>query len=190
MHPLRRRLDPLTWFHRLYLAGLIVCAASLPVTPGWSQSKPLSALNTDKPIEISADSLEVKQHENVAIFTGNVDALQGDIRLRANQLTVHYRSSEGGEASVSAISRIDASGSVFITSGRETAQGETGVYDVENSLITLMQNVVLTRGENVIRGDRLVLNLVTGQTRVDGGGSAPRSGGRVHSLFVPKRSTN
>lgn len=190
MRSLQQRLGPPTWFHHLYLAGFIVCAASLPVTPGWSQSKPLSGLDTDKPIEISADSLEVKQDENIAIFTGNVDALQGDIRLRASQLTVHYRSGEGGEAGVNAISRIDASGSVFITSGRETAQGETGVYDVENSLITLIQNVVLTRGENVIRGNRLVLDLVTGQTRVDGGESGPRSGGRVRSLFVPKRSTN
>ncbi len=190
MRSLQQRLGPLTWFYHLYLVGFVVCAASLPVTPGWSQSKPLSGLDTDKPIEISADSLEVKQDENIAIFTGNVDALQGDIRLRASQLTVHYRSGEGGEAGVNAISRIDASGSVFITSGRETAQGETGVYDVENSLITLIQNVVLTRGENVIRGNRLVLDLVTGQTRVDGGESGPRSGGRVRSLFVPKRSTN
>ena len=190
MPSLQRRLGPLTWFHHLCLAGFIVCTASLPVTPGWSQSKPTSGLDTDKPIEISADSLEVKQDENIAIFTGNVDALQGDIRLRASQLTVHYRSGEGGEAGVNAISRIDASGSVFITSGRETAQGEAGVYDVENSLITLIQNVVLTRGENVIRGDRLVLDLATGQTRVDGGESGPRSGGRVRSLFVPKRSTN
>ncbi len=176
-------------FHRLCgaaVAGLALYAAAPHASPGWAQSNPLSGLDTDEPIEISADSLEVKQDQNVAVFTGNVDAIQGDIRFRANRLTVHYRSGEDGEAGGNVIRRIDASGSVFVTSGRETAQGESGVYDVENNLITLARNVVLTRGENVIRGDRLVLDLVTGQSRVDGGTDAARPGGRVRGLFVPK----
>ena len=156
----------------------------------WAQSTPLSGLDTDKPFEISADSLEVQQDENIATFVGNVDARQGNIRLRADRLTVHYRGGKSGEASTSAISRVDASGSVFIASGRETAQGEAGVYDVENGLVTLTRNVVLTRGENVIRGDRLVLNLVTGQTRVEGDADATRPGQRVHGLFVPRQSTD
>lgn len=175
---------------RHLLEGVLVfCASVFLVTSASGQSNPLSKIDTDEPIEITADSLEVKQNENIAIFRGNVDAQQGDMRLHADQLTVHYRGGEGS-GGVNAISRIDAAGSVFITSSRETAQGEAGVYDVENNLITLTQNVVLTRGENVIRGNRLVLNLATGQSRVDGGVGATQSGGRVRSLFVPKRSTN
>jgi lipopolysaccharide export system protein LptA len=179
-----------TMIRHLCAAILVACTWMLPLSPASGQSKPLSNLNTDNPIEITADSLEVKQDQNIAIFRGNVDALQGEMHLRADELTVHYRSAEGGGSGVNAISRIDAAGSVFITSSRETAQGEVGVYDVENSLITLTENVVLTRGENVIRGNRLVLNLSTGQSRVDGGVGATRSGGRVRSLFVPKRPTN
>ena len=174
----------------LCAAALVACTWAFSLSPVSSQNKPLSNLNPDNPIEITADSLEVKQDENIAIFRGNVDALQGEMRLHADELTVHYRSVEGGGSGVNAIGRIDAAGSVFITSSGETAQGEIGVYDVENNLITLTKNVVLTRGENVIRGNRLVLNLTTGQSRVDGGVDASRSGGRVRSLFVPKRSSN
>lgn len=176
---------------RTLLAGAILLCTTLFLSfPAATQTTPLSKLDTDQPIEITADSLEVKQDQNIAIFRGNVDAAQGEIRLRANELTVHYRSGDDNGAGVNAISRIDATGSVFVASTRETAQGDFGVYDVENSLITLTQNVVLTREENVIRGNRLVLNLATGQSRIDGGVGATQSGGRVRSLFVPKRSTN
>lgn len=190
MRPRRRKFDGLNSFRRPCLAGFIIYAVSLSAVPVWAQSPPLPSLDTDKPFEISADSLEVQQDENIATFTGNVDARQGNIRLKADRLMVHYRGDKSGEASTSAISRINASGSVFIASGRETAQGEAGVYDVENGLVTLTRNVVLTRGENVIRGDRLVLNLVTGQTRVEGGADAAQPGQRIHGLFVPRRSTD
>ena len=188
----QRRWIPSTVTVTCYLcaAVFVACTWAYPLSPVSSQSKPLSSLDTDNPIEITADSLEVKQDENIAIFRGNVDALQGEMRLRADELTVHYRSAKGNGSGVNAIGRIDAAGSVFITSSRETAQGEIGVYDVENNVITLTKNVVLTRGDNVIRGNRLVLNLTTGQSRVDGGVGATRSGGRVRSLFVPKRPSN
>lgn len=190
VRPRRRKFGGLNSFRRPYLAGFIIYAVSLSAAPVWAQSPLLSSPDTDKPFEISADSLEVQQDENIATFAGNVDARQGNMRLKADRLMVHYRGDKSGEASASAISRIDASGSVFIASGRETAQGEAGVYDVENGLVTLTRNVVLTRGENVIRGDRLVLNLVTGQTRVEGGADATRPEQRVRGLFVPRRSTD
>lgn len=190
MRPFRRRFGGPNSFRHPCLAGFIIYTVSLPAAPAWAQSTPLSSLDTDKPFEISADSLEVKQDENIATFAGNVDARQGNIRLRADRLTVNYGGGESGEAGASVVSRIDASGSIFIDSGRETAQGEVGVYDVENGLVTLLRNVVLTRGENVIRGDRLVLNLVTGQARVEGGVDATRPGQRVHGLFIPRRSTD
>lgn len=189
VRPLRRRFGGLHSFRHTCLAGLVIHAVSLSAAPAWAQSAPLSGLDADKPFEISADSLEVQQDENIATFAGNVDARQGNMRLRADRLTVHYRGGESGEASAGAVSRIDASGSIFIDSGRETAQGEAGVYDVESGFVTLTRNVVLTRGENVIRGDRLVLNLVTGQARVEGSADATRPGQRVHGLFVPRRSS-
>ena len=177
-------------FRGLSAAALLICTAMTFVSTAQGQGNALSKIDTNQPIEITADSLEVKQDENIAIFRGNVDAKQGEMHLHADQLTVHYRGGEGSEAGVNSISRIDAVGSVFITSSRETAQGNVGVYDVENNLVTLTENVVLTRGENVIRGNRLVLNLTTGQSRVDGGIGTTGTGGRVRSLFVPKRSTN
>jgi len=140
--------------------------------------------DADKPIEIDADNLEVQQANNLAIFTGNVEATQGQIKLRADQIKVWYQpdgKSNGSADATGAITRIDAIGNVFVSSLEETAQGDNGVYDVPAKTITLTGQVVLTRGENVIRGQQLVLNMETGRSQVQGGG------GRVRGLFVPSR---
>jgi len=151
--------------------------------------------DSSQPIEISADSLEVAQEEQIATFAGNVDAVQGDLVLSADKLKVHYEG-EGGGVGVAAgsdnsIRRIDAEGNVIIASPEETAEGSFGTYDVPAKLVTLEGQVVLTRGENVIRGERLELDLVTGKSRIIGSettvadGDEP-SGGRVRALFTPK----
>jgi len=139
--------------------------------------------DTAQPIEINADSLEVLQDDQVAVFRGNVDAVQGGIRLKADELKVHYRTKGGVGASGlgGSIVRIDAKGGVFVSSATETAQGDAGVYDVDRGEITLTGKVVLTRGENVIRGQRLVLNMETGRSRIESDGGA----GRVRGYFVP-----
>lgn len=151
--------------------------------------------DSSQPIEISADSLEVEQEQQVATFAGNVDAVQGDLVLSADTLRVHY---EGKDSAVgiaagsgNRIRRIDAEGSVIIASPEETAEGDQGTYDVRGKLVVLEGDVVLTRGENVIRGERLVMDLVSGKSRIvgtettvaDGGKASP--GGRVRALFTP-----
>jgi len=151
------------------------------------------------PIEISADSLEVAQEERVATFAGNVDAVQGDLVLSAKTLKVHY---EGKGDSVGlaagtggAINQIEASGDVILTSPDETAEGDRGVYDVPARLITLRGDVVLTRGENVIRGERLELDLATGKSRMLGttqsvdANETDTSNSRVKALFTPKQKS-
>lgn len=148
--------------------------------------------DTSLPIEITADSLEVLQAQETATFTGNVDAVQGDMVLSADQLRVHYQGngdSAPATEGASSIRRIEAEGNVFMSSPRETAQGEAGVYDVQSSQVTIEGSVVLTQGDNVIRGDRLEIDLVSGRSRMLA--AVPSSAGasasqRVRALFVPK----
>jgi lipopolysaccharide export system protein LptA len=149
-----------------------------------------------QPIEISADSLEVEQDKQVATFAGNVDAVQGDLVLSARALRVYYEGKGGtvglAAGSSSTISKIEASGDVLLSSPEETAEGDLGIYDVPAQLITLEGSVVLTRGDNVLHGERLELDLATGRSRMVGttavagaeGGASPN--GRVKALFTPK----
>ena len=142
--------------------------------------------DTSLPIEISADSLDVQQDTGVAVFRGNVDAVQGKMNLRADRLTVHYRS---GTNEPNAISLIEADGNVFLSSPTEMAQGDKGIYDVDADTIELIGSVVLTRGENVIRGNHLVLNLTTGKSKMESGIAKSGKRERVRALFVPSTKT-
>jgi lipopolysaccharide export system protein LptA len=148
--------------------------------------------DTSLPIEITADSLEVLRNQQIATFTGDVDAVQGDMVLSADLLRVHY-GDDGGEAAglagANSIRRIEAEGNVFLSSPRETAQGDAGVYDVASNQVTMEGAVVLTRDDNVIRGQRLEIDLVSGRSQVFAavpsteGGAAPQ---RVRALFTPE----
>ena len=145
--------------------------------------------NSDEPIDIEADSLEVIDSENMAIFTGNVVVRQADAVLRAGELRVHYEGGEEGSIGPGGgqrLSRLEALGGVEVTSEDQRATGDRGEFDLAGELITLTGNVVLEQGENVVRGEVLTVNLVTRESRLEtpsteaGGG-----GGRVRGVFVP-----
>jgi lipopolysaccharide export system protein LptA len=148
-----------------------------------AQESPVAKYDTTQPIEITADALEVRQDEGLAVFTGAVNAIQGELVLRADTLRVHY--GPGGESDAGfpgAVSRIDALGSVFFSTPLENAKGDSGVYDVKDGTITLVGGVVLTRGKNVLSGGRLELSLATGRSTLYSEGDD----GRVRGLFVPE----
>ncbi len=176
-----------------YLFAVSVYAASNPLAIGGKH-------DNNEPIEITSDALEVFQQENRAVFTGHVVAIQGDVRLKSEKMTVYYKASEektAGDKTPAAdeknsIRKIEVEGSVFLSTPEETASGLTGVYDVENHEIRLNDNVVLTRAKNVLKGDHLVYNLETGKSVVTGGATAaeqtaaPGRKERVRALFVPE----
>ena len=66
-----------------------------------------------------------------------------------------------------------------MTQKEQTATGETGLFDMRANTVTLVGNVVVSQGRNVMRGNRLVVDLATGVSRVEGG----RSSGRVEMLI-------
>jgi lipopolysaccharide export system protein LptA len=179
------------------VAGLAIMAAVMLSANAAMPQSLGSGHDTTQPIEISADNLEVRQDDGIAVFSGNVDAVQGTMRLRTDTLNVHYRQKGQGPAgdglSAGTISRLDAIGNVFVSSPNETAQGETGVYDVDRKTIVLTGSVLLTQGKNVLRGNRLVMNLATGVSRIEsarttvGASGGGPSGGRVKAVIFPQK---
>src|SRR5262249_12999574 len=84
------------------------------------------------------------------------------------------------------ISKIEARGEVVITSDQDqTTTSDWALYDVPAQLVTVGGNVVLMQGKNVLKGDRLVIDLKTGESRFENPGETG-SGGRIRALFVPR----
>jgi lipopolysaccharide export system protein LptA len=144
----------------------------------------LKGHDTDAPIDVTSDRIEVQDRSDRAIFAGNVHVRQANLTMDAERVTVAY-STQGGVQ----INRIDAAGGVLVRSPSETARGSFGIYDTDRKLITLLGNVQLTRGQNQINGARLVIDLDSGRAVIDGGPpGVNQSGGRVTGHFtVPQR---
>ncbi len=167
------------------LGALLLAGSALAQQSGTSA---LKGHNSDAPVDVAADRIEVQDRADRAVFSGNVVARQADLTLNASRVTVAYSSGGGIE-----INRIDASGGVTVKSPSETARGQYAIYDLNDRLITMIGGVTLTRGDSVVRGGRLVIDLDTGRATVDGAGAPGTSenGGRVSGRFtVPQRNTS
>lgn len=169
---------------------LAVIAATLAGAAALAQAQePISALkghDANAPVDVSAQRIEVHDRADRALFAGDVRVTQGSLTLDTERLTVAYESAGGIQ-----IERLDASGGVVVTSPSETARGDFGVYDLERKLITLVGNVILSRGGSRIAGSRLVIDLNSGRAVIDGGPAGiNQSGGRVTGRFtVPQRGS-
>jgi lipopolysaccharide export system protein LptA len=148
----------------------------------------LKGHNTDAPIDVDAKAIDVLDANGKAIWTGDVRVTQGTMKLNADTITVFYsRSKKGGNPT---IERLDAQNNVKLVTPSETATGRYGIYDVAQKTITLVGGVVLTKGENILHGQRLSIDLDSGRSKLDGAGTpaAPgqpaTTGGRVTGRFV------
>jgi lipopolysaccharide export system protein LptA len=183
-----------------------VVALTLAGSPASAQKNqaPPNALqgfsqNREEPVKIRAVSLEVRDKERIATFSGDVHVIQGDTEMRCKSLVVFYdeepsakgakssdgknKSSDGKNGSSDAgkqIRRIEAKGGVTVQQKEQNAAGDSGIFDMRANTVTLLGNVVVTQGTDVLRGQRLFVDLASGRTTLDSGP------GRVEGLFMPK----
>ena len=136
--------------------------------------------NRGQPIAIEASRLEVRDKSKVATFSGNVKVVQGDTTLRCKSLVVFYeeqampgaaKAATPGPGGSQQISKLEARGGVVVTQKDQTATGELGLFDMRANTVTLSGGVVVSQGQNVVQGDKLVVDLTTGVSRVDAGKS-------------------
>jgi lipopolysaccharide export system protein LptA len=165
------------------IAGLFTIAVAPAVGQGGASA--LGGLNTNAPVDVAADRIEVQDRADRAVFSGNVIVRQANLTLNAARLTVAYSNAGGIQ-----IQRLDASGGVVVTSPTETARGQFAIYDLDKRLITLTGGVSLVRGASRVDGGRLVIDLSTGRAVMDGSAAGVSSnGGRVTGTFtVPQRN--
>lgn len=167
---------------------LLILAAALlvPAAAGLAnaQTSALKGHNSNAPVDVSADRVEVQDRADRAVFAGNVHVVQGELILDTARLTIAYSNGKGGIQ----MQRLDASGGVVVKSPSETASGNFGTYDLTRKLITLVGNVQLNRQQSRLNGARLVIDMTTGRAVVDGGAPGVNGGGRVSGHFiVPQR---
>jgi lipopolysaccharide export system protein LptA len=96
----------------------------------------------------------------------------------------------GAAAADSKISRVDAQGHVVIKSALDTGRGDFGVYNADTGIATLIGNVVIERGKDVIRGQNGVMDLNKNISRMMPGNGPGTAHQRVQGLFVRREAAS
>ncbi len=194
------------WAVMMALAAPGSAAAQGPSSagPGPTQTV-LQNPSEGQPIHIESTSLEVRDKSKVATFTGDVVVVQGDTTIKCQTLVVFYGAQENAGAGKHVagvqpaagtsqsgqsraapvvpqgeqdIRKIEARGGVTVVSKDQNASGDLGVYDPKAKTITLIGNVVVSQGKNVLHGDQVVVNTATGDALFE----SPTQN-RVRALF-------
>ena len=168
-----------------------VLLAAGAVAPAIAQLAPKS----DAPVDITADQLEVVNANCEATWSGNAEALQDTSRLRADVLKIFNKPGAAKPAqsgtvqgsSCGVLQRMEAHGSVYYVTPQQRVRSNDAVYDAESDVITMTGDVVAAQGQNVLRGERMTINVKTGQGRMEASAKGRNKPGRVRGVFYPKQ---
>jgi LPS export ABC transporter protein LptC len=136
-----------------------------------------AAFKTDpnSPYDVVSDKLNVDDNAKQAIFTGNVSAVQGAMTMRSQELTAFYTGSAGmgtadkagATGAAASLTHLTARKKVVVTGkDGQTATGDWAEVDVKKNLTTVGGAVVLTQGKNVVHGNKLVIDMNTGEATI------------------------
>ncbi len=137
------------------------------------------------PVQVNADYSEVRERQQEVRVTGNVDIVQGEARLRADSVTLHYTGDDSADRSSGIgggfgdITSMTAEGEVFYVTPDLKARGDKGVYTADTETITMTGDVILARGEDIARGCELFLDIAAGRSTLKG------CNGRVQMVIIP-----
>jgi lipopolysaccharide export system protein LptA len=156
-------------------------------------------LDGDQPIQIESDKLEVRERDSMAIFSGNVNVVQGPTLLKAGVMTVFYAKPAEGAAQNSGspttgsqqIDRLELRDKVYLKSNNQVLTGDEGDFDVKTSTLVLTgKEVVLTEGGNVAKGCKLVANTSNGKHQLESCPGAGGKAGRISVILQPGSQSN
>lgn len=121
---------------RTLFIALLVAALVAAGTPARAQGLGFGAGAQNVPIAVEADQgIEWLRDSLKYIARGNAVATRGQVSVRADTLTAHYRSKPGGGTEVW---RLEAEGGVRLYSQTEEAVGDRAVYDIDQGVMVLV----------------------------------------------------
>lgn len=137
-----------------------------------------AAMAAEIPIEISAgDGLEWRRAEKVLVAVGGVVLTRGTTKMESDSLNAWYRDSQNGKDQE--VYRIDAAGTVRLTSEGAKGFGETAAYDLDQGVF------VLSGGKPRFEAEQLIVTATQNleywqlkQLAVARGGAEARNGDR------------
>lgn len=141
--------------------------------------------DNEQPIHVEADSLEVRENDNISIYTGNVKLTQGSLEIRSDRLTLYFDDSKiltlmkmaGSPATLKQVNDSDVA---------ITGEAMTMEYRESEAKLLLFDKAKLTQGEDIIESNKIHFNITS--NNIEAGGKEPEN--RVRMLIQPKQPAN
>jgi lipopolysaccharide export system protein LptA len=150
--------------------------------------------NTKAPVDVAADAQDFTNSQCVNVWRGNVEALQADARLRTDLLKAYFRSKASKPGSTNNacgdLLRMEAEGSIYYMTPQQRVHGDNAIYEADSDTLTVTGDVVAVNGQNVIRGQKMVINTKTGEGHMVGVNTGRNQPNRVRGVFYPNQSDN
>lgn len=144
----------------------------------------LFALSNDgqQPINVEADSLEVRDQENISIYSGNVRLKQGSLEFSCDRLTLHF--DEQKELTLMEMTGTPATFRQLDDEKQELkGQAELLQYRQSESILVLSGNARFSHQGDTIESNSIQIN--TDNNSIQAGSSAADD--RVRMLIQPKQ---
>ncbi len=162
---------------RQALQSMLIIALVL-FTAGWGHSE-------DEPIHIEADRMVSQEQENSVVFIGNVDASQGKVSIRSDEMTVYYSRNKNGTTGgqSSQVKKLTCKGNVEVTQGDWLGTGKRMDYFAKDRKVILSGDAKAWQGQNMVSGKTIIYYLDEKRSVVEQDKSKP---GRVKAVIHPE----
>jgi len=158
---------------------LFVCCCLFPA-PLWALAD-----DNEQPIAVEADSLEVREQENISIYQGNVSLTQGSLRINSDRLVIHFDDDK-------ALTLMEMTGAPArfrqLDDDGQEMLGQAGQinYTESESKLELIDNARFSHAGDTIEGERISID--TEKNSIQAGGSGADE--RVKMLIQPRSATD
>jgi len=150
----------------------------------------MDVLAADAPIHIEASRMTSTEKSNSVVFTGDVDAKQGDVRIRSDEMTVFYNALESPtkqkdtkkptqpaeKKSTQQVEKLICIGNVEVTRGEWLGTAKKMLYLSKERQVILTENAKAWQGQNMVSGEKIIYYLDEGRSEVIGGSKATTAG--------------
>ena len=116
-----------------------------------------------KPIEILADTMEWNKQLGQAIAIGNAKAIQGESIIKADKIIAVLDKTDNQK-----IKKLLANGNVEFLKDKQFATGDKAIYHLDQDKVIITGNVKLERDNNIVKGEKLIIDFLTGLSKIEG----------------------
>ena len=146
-------------------AALLACVAQAQVAPApapaRAAAKPAAAPVEEKLTVITSERLTFDYAKHFALFEENVVVTDPELKILADKMTVVFDDKNAAKS-------VKCEGNVYLVQQDKKAKSDVAIYDVASGEIQLLGSPQVTRGQDVLTGNKITFWRNDNRMKVDG----------------------